>query len=116
MRAGAMDRRIAILAIGETVDDGMRAKPGEWVETAKRWAELTPLSGAERVVAAENAAVETLKFRVRRDSLTVTLDPALNRIGYGGRTYDLTDRQEVGRHAFDLLVSGRADAGAEGRL
>lgn len=109
MRAGQLDRRISILAVGETVDDGMRSKPGEWAEIAKRFAELTPLSGAERVVAAENAAVETLKFRVRRDSLTDSLNPADHRIGYRGRSYDLTSKNEVARQGYDLLVTGRAD-------
>lgn len=112
MRAGTLDRRIAIEAKGMPVDDGMRSKDGEWEEIGKRWAALTPLSGAERVVAAENAAVATLKFRVRHDSLTAILDPAQHRIVYDGTAYDLKDVSEVGRReGYDLLVTGRADQG-----
>lgn len=112
MRAGNLNRRIAILAIGASVDDGLRVLPGGWEEIGKRWAELTPLSGAERVVAAEKEAVETLKFRVRRDALTSAIAPGTHRIGYGARTYEVQDKQEVALAGFDLVVSGRSDGGA----
>lgn len=111
MRTGTLDRRITIQAKGPPVDDGMRTKDGEWVEIGNRWAALTPLSGAERVVAAEKEAVSTLKFRVRRDSLTKSLNPALHRIVYLGVAYDLKDVAEFERQGIDLLVEGRADGG-----
>jgi head-tail adaptor len=113
MRAGQLDRRIAILTVEPAVDDGMRSKPGGWAEIAKRWAALTPLTGAERVVAAENAAVETLKFRVRRDSLTVVIKPGTHRIAYLELPYDIEAKLEYGRDGFELLVTGRSDGGEQ---
>jgi head-tail adaptor len=111
--AGRLDRRIIIEVKGPAADDGMRAKPSGWLGVGKRWAGLTPLSGAERVAAAENAAFQTLKFRVRRDSLTVTIGPKSHRVIYRGEPYDVQDVQEVGKSGLDLLVAGRGDAGGK---
>jgi SPP1 family predicted phage head-tail adaptor len=112
--AGRLDRRIIIEVKGPAADDGTRAKPSGWLEVGKRWAELTPLGGAERVAAAENVAFQTLKFRVRRDSLTIGIGPKSHRIVYRGEPYDVQDVQEVGKSGFDLVVTGRGDgAGKE---
>lgn len=112
IRAGDLDRKIAIEALAPPVDDGMRSKPGGWFGVAERWAALTPLSGAERVAAAENAAFQTLKFRVRRDAVTRSISPKSYRLVYRDETFDVQEVQEVGKSGFDLLVTGRADGSA----
>lgn len=101
---------------GPSTDDGTRSVTGGWFEAGGRWASLTPLTGAERVAAAENAAVETLKFRVRRDSLTTGIGPGTHRLQYNDRAYDIQAKQEVEKHAFDLLVTGRADQPATAQV
>lgn len=113
MKAGKLDRRVTILGMGPATDDGLRVKAGGWFKLYDRWAELTPLTGAERVAAAENAAFETLKFRVRRDQKTILIGPKTNRLIYRGEPFDIQAVQEVGREALDLLVTGRADAADE---
>lgn len=107
--AGRLDRRLKIEVMGPEINDGLGPKPGGWLALCTRWAELTPLSGAERVAAAENAAFETLKFRIRRDSVTEAIGPKTHRVRYNRRTYDIQGRLEVGKRALDLLVAGRAD-------
>jgi SPP1 family predicted phage head-tail adaptor len=111
--AGRLDRRITIQVKGPAVDDGLRAKPSGWLDVAQRSAELTVLSGAERVAAAENAAFQTLKFRVRRDSLTAAIGPKSHRLIYRGEPYDVQEVQEVGKSGFDVLVTGRGDGGGK---
>jgi head-tail adaptor len=111
--AGRLDRRIIIEAKGPAVDNGLRSEPSGWLECGKRLAEMTPLSGAERVAAAENAAFQTLKFRVRRDSLTATIGPKSHRLLYRDQPYAVQEVQEVGKSALDLLVTGRGDGGGK---
>jgi head-tail adaptor len=89
MKAGKLDRRVTIEGMGPATDDGLRVKPGGWFKLYDRWAELTPLTGAERVAAAENAAFETLKFRIRRDQKTILIGAKTNRLIYRGEPFDI---------------------------
>lgn len=109
INAGRLDRRITIERMGPSTDDGLRVKEGDWFEVGKRFAALQPLSGAERVVAAENAAVRTQKFRIRRPK-AFNIDPKTHRFWYGGLSYNITDVQEIDRAWLDLVGTARADA------
>jgi head-tail adaptor len=109
INAGRLDRRITIERLGPKVDNGLRVENGGWFEVCERFAALQPLSGAERVVAAENAAVRTQKFRIRRPA-SFTLEPGSYRLRYGGLPYDITDVQEVDRGWLDVVGTARAES------
>lgn len=106
--AGKLDRRITIEVIGPATDDGMRSKPGGWLKLCDRWAALMPLTGAERVAAAEKSAVVTQRFRIRRDS-SFTPNASAYRIRYAGQIYDLVLVQEVGKSAWELTGTAAGD-------
>lgn len=109
INAGRLDRRITIEKMGPATDDGLRVKEGGWLEVCRRFAALQPLSGAERVVAAENSAMRTQKFRIRRPK-AFAIEPKTFRFWYGGLPYNLTDVQEIDRSWLDLIGTTRADA------
>jgi SPP1 family predicted phage head-tail adaptor len=107
MQAGRLDRRITIEEIGAATDDGLRSKPGGWLPLIKCFAQLLPLTGAERIAAGENAAFQTQIFRVRRyASVAIT---SKNRIVYGRRVYDIVEVREVDRDGYDLVGVARSD-------
>jgi head-tail adaptor len=109
VEAGRFDRRVIIEKKAAAVDDGMRAKPGGWFEHCRRWANLMPQMGVEKVAAAENAAFETLRFRLRRDSATIVIAAGTHRLLYRERPYDIQNVAEIGKDQIELIVTGRAD-------
>jgi SPP1 family predicted phage head-tail adaptor len=102
MRAGRMDRLIRI----ETLTVGKDAQGGEtrtWALLAEVWAEVKPLSGTERLLAAQVTAQALLKFRIRyRDDFDETA-----RIVYEDRNYDIDPPlAEIGRRE-GLEITGK---------
>lgn len=109
MQAGRLDRRIRIEEIGLEVDDGLRTKPGGWFKLHECWAELVPLSGAEKMAAGEGAAFRTLKFRIRRPR-SVRAIAAKDRLVYDNQVHDIAAAFPVGRDGLEILCVARADA------
>jgi len=104
--AGKLDRRI-IIERATFVLDAFGAAIPSWDEVATVWAEVTPISDAERWAAAEIAATVTTRFRIRW-GVGVTVQ---DRIRFEGRLYDISGTKEVGRRQWqELTASARAEA------
>ena len=95
MKAGDLDRRIAIERYSTTYNDDNEPTEG-WAEIGKRWASKKDVSDGEKIRAAEVGATVTTRFQVRWDSLTRTLTAA-DRIVCEGKTYDIAGTKELGR-------------------
>jgi head-tail adaptor len=95
MKAGALDRRIAILR-AEWVDDGLQRRLGEPAEIGKRWASATPVRDSERMAQGQTQAVVEMRFQVRFDSLTRTLTEA-DLVEFEGARFEIVGLKEVGR-------------------
>lgn len=113
MQAGLLDRTITIEQLAPATDDGMRVKPAGWMLLCTRKAALEPLSGSEKLAAAEKSAFQTLKFRIRRPKFTI--DPKLHRIVYRGLACDIAVVEEVRRDELNLTATARADGGNSGQ-
>lgn len=96
MRAGPLDRRIAIQ--GKTVS---QSDSGEeqvsWATTATVWAAKVENRGAERFTAKQITGHAVVTFRFRWSDATAAITSE-HRIVYEGREYDVTDVREIGRH------------------
>ena len=95
MRAGRLDRRIAIKRRTVT-----QSASGEeqvtWTTVATVWAEKIENRGTERFSAQQYVghAVRTFRFRW---STTVAEVTTKHRVTFDGRDFDITDVREVGR-------------------
>jgi len=112
MQAGRLDRRITIERLGPPVDTGFTDR-SDFEPLTTRSAELVPLRGAEMMAAGENAAFTSAKFRIRRPR---SIDPMINpmdRLKYGGRTYDIVGVDEIGRDTIEIMATARAEPEAD---
>lgn len=106
MRAGKMDRRITIERATVVGKDDFNDDVLEWGPIATVWAQARPNRGAERFTAAEVAGSAVMTFHIRyRDDVTVK-----DRILYDGKTWNIVDVREVGRHVVtEIDATARAE-------
>jgi SPP1 family predicted phage head-tail adaptor len=103
IRAGSLDRRIAIEA--RTIS---RRQDGSevigWSSVGETWAQVTPLKGQERYNAGAEQPEYDFKIRIRwREGLSSGM-----RVVLDGRILDIKSVLEVGRReGLDLLCSGQ---------
>lgn len=109
MEAGRRDRRIRIEYQGPEVDDGLRSKPGGWLLFSRRWAQFVPLTGSERMAAAENAGSRTLKFRFRKPKSKGPITTAM-RLIYREAFHDIISVLDLERDEVEVMCVGRSDA------
>lgn len=92
--------RVAIQAASRT-SDGQGGFEEGWTEGASIWAQITPLSGFERMRAMQLAAPVTHRILIRYRVGLTTKD----RIRYGSRTFDIKEVIDVdNRHAWMQLL------------
>lgn len=66
MRAGTLDRRVALQRKSATYSDsGQPVETWQTLGTSSRWASKLPVSGTERFSADQFAALEQVEFRIR---------------------------------------------------
>lgn len=94
MNAGKLRHRFRIEAATRTADEG-GGGTSAWAEVATVWANVVPLTGAERIAAMQAEASLTHRVEIRyRPGLTTA-----NRGFYGGRVFNVTAVIDVGeRH------------------
>jgi SPP1 family predicted phage head-tail adaptor len=100
VRAGSLDRRIAILEKVVTQnDDGEEI--AHWFKLATVWAFVQQQSGREFFASQQTLEDRRILFRIRwRPDLTV-----LNRIAYRGEIFDIQEVRELGRReGLDLYA------------
>jgi SPP1 family predicted phage head-tail adaptor len=92
MRAGALDRRIA-LQRATTAPNSFNEPVETWADLATVWAQQRPDRGAERFAAQEIVGRAVMTFHIRyRTDVRIT-----DRILYQGRIWNILDVREVGR-------------------
>jgi SPP1 family predicted phage head-tail adaptor len=103
MIIGKADRRITIERATYTTNTyGERA--ATWATLTTVWAELMKVGGtAENIVAHQDIAVQTLRFKVR-SSTTSRGIKADDRVSYKSKLYDVIGIEEVGRNAELVIV------------
>lgn len=77
-RAGEYDHRVTVCKNVPTKDDDdgqMVAAESEWI---RRWAKVIPVSGTERLLAQQTQADITYRVRMRNDTQTRTITPAMH--------------------------------------
>lgn len=111
MRAGALDRRISILR-STPVDDGMQTTAGEFAAAFSRAASVEWVRDGEKFAAGETQASVAVRFQVRWDSDTATID-VRDRVAFEGRTFEVVGVKEIGRReGLEISASARAEAAA----
>jgi SPP1 family predicted phage head-tail adaptor len=103
MRAGKLDRRIVIQALG-VVRDGLGQPVETWSPAYTRFAEVQSVSGGEAFGDQQREAKATKTFRIRH---IAGLAPKTHRIAFDGEAYDIDTIEELGRRE-GLLVTAHA--------
>lgn len=99
---GTLDRRITIQT-RSTNTDAYGAAVETWTDTVTVWAQVEyPKTGSgeqyyDNVAIASTAVIFTIRYRA--------IDPALNRIDYGGEVYDIERIAEIGRRNFTAITA-----------
>lgn len=111
MRAGRLDRRIALLRAGTTTNEyGDEVEGFGLLRTVA--ASVKPAPGNERLANAENAATAPTVFTIRYSAAVADLNPR-DRIEYpvgSGRAFDIVSVVELGRRdGLQIAAVGRAD-------
>lgn len=103
--AGKLDRRITLQRATSSQDEAGQSIPA-WSKVAEVWAQVLPLAAREPFQADQRAAWVDTKFVIRYRADVGPLD----RVLYGGRTYDVVGVQEIGRReGLELLAYARAE-------
>lgn len=105
MRAGTLDRRIALQRQSSTPSDTGEEQV-TWSTLAQRWANKSPVAGIERYGGQQLEAREQVEFRLRWDASVSDLQPADRIIEPAADAtappersiYDIIAVLEVGRH------------------
>jgi len=116
MRAGALDRRIALKGRTETLSSS--GDPSySWSLIAEVWASVIPLSGDERSAAEQWVAREQVKFTIRWSTDVEALSPldtiifpasdANDSPAPARSTYDIIAVNEQGRHEGLAILAAR---------
>ena len=106
--AGDLDRRI-VLQRATTAQDETGQEIETWAALATVWASWRRASARETLAAAEVAAAVTDIFVIRWWSGVSDLNPK-DRVQYAGRTYDIADVSEIGRHeGLQISAVARSD-------
>lgn len=104
---GRLNRRVMIERSGtltqNTWGEDEEGQPAE----ITRYAEVKPAPGTERFANAENAATAPTRFLFRYEPDLVSV---VDRLLYGGRTYDIKSVNEWGnREGWEVLAVARAE-------
>lgn len=104
---GRLNRRVTIERSGTLTQDSWgETVEGSTVQTT-RYAEVKPVPGTERFANAENAATAPTRFLFRYEPDLVSV---IDRLLYGGRTYDIKSVAEWGnREGWEVLAVARAE-------
>jgi SPP1 family predicted phage head-tail adaptor len=77
-----------------------------WKTFAEVWGRIRPLTGSERVVAAQTAAMEDAVFDIR---YLEGIDPKM-RINVNGKHYDISSIQDIEERNRSLVVYARSSS------
>jgi len=87
VRAGKLRHRVT-LQRNAPVSDGAGGEAGNWTTLATRKAAIEPQSGGEKFAADQVVSQETVRIRMRYDSVTSTITTK-DRIVFGVRVFDI---------------------------
>ena len=108
LRAGDLDRRIAILQ-PISRRDAMNAIVIDYVEVGKRWAKQLTQRPTQAWKGGQTAASLEVAWQMRWDSLTSSLDTGF-RISIGGQTYRILGVTEpLRREAVEVVAVAIVD-------
>ncbi|XUU60645.1 head-tail adaptor protein [Erythrobacter sp. HA6-11] len=97
MRAGKLDRVVAIERRGPAQHDGRSRKPGPWGTVGKRRASVQPARGRETQEAEGRSGQQPMSFWFRYDRVTSSVTEQ-DSLVHEGRRYEITaPPMEVGR-------------------
>lgn len=108
MRAGRMDRRVAIHQAEITQSDSGQ-ETRTWSTLTTVWAEKVENRGQERFAAQQLVGHAVKTFRLRWSSAIASELTNEHRISFDGRLFDITDIRELGRREgieIDCYASG----------
>lgn len=109
MDAGEFDRVIELFGPTAAVDDGYTVIPGGFASQGTRKAKYIPAMRREIFETAGREVKLHVVFEVRSDTLTRQIKETW-RISYGGETFDIKGRQEVGRKRYIRIEALAADS------
>lgn len=113
IRAGTLDRRIAILRHGPAADDGSTMTPGELAPIAWRRASVKPARGSEALAQDGIEARRVMSVRMRSDEVTRAISET-DKLLFDGAVWDIVAPPvPIGRReAIEIFVTagdGAAD-------
>jgi len=110
IKAGNLDRRVAIVRAGPATDDGFTTLPGTLQLVGKRWASIKPARGGEPMEAEQRTGIAEATIWLRWDSLTRTI-AATDMIVADGRLFSLVaPPREIGRReGVELFVKAETE-------
>lgn len=112
MRAGKLDRRIAIQRATVAENALGEARPTAWATIATVWANVAPAPGSERYASAERAAEGPTVFNIRWSSDVDDVN-GKDRIEYpvdSGALYDIASAHKIGRrNEIEIVATSRRD-------
>jgi SPP1 family predicted phage head-tail adaptor len=109
MRAGTLNRRVSLQALGSTQDPETGESGDDWVEIAKPWANIRFLNGREFVSSGVEVSKATVSVRIRyRSGVSAAM-----RVVYRIAIYDIVAvlPDESGREFIDLACTTGATQG-----
>lgn len=114
MRAGPLDRRIAVYQPTVTPDPVTGEATTTWTLIGTVWGSQRVLPGSERYLGGvdQRVAWQPIEFLIRW-SLTMAEIAADWQLVVGGRTFDVVSVAEVGRHeGIQIVARTRAEVAA----
>jgi SPP1 family predicted phage head-tail adaptor len=105
MRAGSLRHRVTIQARA-TTRDTLGGQANDWADVATVWADVSPISGRERLAAQAGRAElsHTVTIRYQRQ-FSDPVEMAKRRIVYGARVLNIEASRDVDERHFDIELS-----------
>lgn len=108
IRAGLLDRRIAVERASVTVD-AFGAEVPSWRKLATVWAAKEDVRDSERFAASAVSSEITTRFRIRWSDRVADLTPR-DRVNMNGRIYQVVAAKEIPRRqGIEITATARND-------
>lgn len=107
MRAGKMDRRIAVQSFTQTEDD-LGTPVQSWTTAQSLWASISYGTGQERREAAQEQSSLVATFIVRSSTFTQSITPQSHRISFDGLFWDIESAVPSVKRGVHISLTAKA--------
>jgi SPP1 family predicted phage head-tail adaptor len=107
VNAGLLDRRVWIDK-RTTVQDSSGDPVVSWEPLLEVWARIVPLTGREDDVDNDIMAEVDTRIRLRYSPVTAALSPAVDRLRYGERIYNIVSAIDVNTEHVEMLINAKS--------